>query len=328
MQANYQKLVKILSYFNVDWRQYGTSVCFPCPIHLGDNPRGVSIRIDTLYWSCWTKNCHQKYGNKIDGLVKALLQIKSNSEISENKVKEFLDNFNLDFIDSSPKRIFKEIPDEILNYNAFKGIIQIPSKYFLSRGYSEECLYKFQVGFCKHNSHEMSNRSIAPIFNLANDIVGITGRVHYKVCEYCNEFHKPGISCNSYHAPKWLLSKNFQKKKHLYNLNNIKNYDTIILVEGCCDVWKLFDSGIHNSVAMFGTSISNYHIKNLLNLNIRKIIIATNNDIAGIRAKEKLIDVLSEKFEIKSVDFPSKDLESLNKSQIQKIFGEYSCQKF
>lgn len=327
MQANYQKLIKILSYFNIDWKQYGTSICFPCPIHLGDNPRGLSIRIDSLYWSCWTRNCHQTHGNKIDGLVKALLQIKLNTEVDDKDIKDLLDKFQLD-VSCSTFKVFRDTPDEILQYTSFKNIVQMPSRYFLNRGYSEECLYKFQVGACKSNNHEMSNRSVVPIFNLNNQLVGMTGRVHYKACDFCEEFHKPGLSCDSYHAPKWLLSKNFQKKKHLYNLNNIKNNDTVILVEGCCDVWKLYDCGIYNSAAMFGTSISNYHIKNLLSLNIQKIIIATNNDIAGIRAKEKLIDVLSEKFQIKSIDFPSKDLESLNKQQIQKIFGEYSCQKF
>ena len=43
-----------------------------CPVHDGDNPLAFSYDRGKCCWSCFTHGCHNKHGNDILGLIKAI----------------------------------------------------------------------------------------------------------------------------------------------------------------------------------------------------------------------------------------------------------------
>ena len=80
----------------------------------------------------------------------------------------------------------------------------------------------------------------------------------------------------------------------LYNLDNIKNQDTIIIVEGEMDALSFYESGYHNVVSVpNGANLKNNNLLYLDNCieyfdNAEKIIIATDNDKPGIKLRSDL----------------------------------------
>jgi DNA primase len=83
---------------------------------------------------------------------------------------------------------------------------------------------------------------------------------------------------------KWLCSKDFKDKLHLYNYwrarPHIEKSRTVVVVEGPGDVWRLEEAGVRNSVALFGSSVSGQQ-RQLFNSIMGTFIVLTDNDPAG-----------------------------------------------
>lgn len=82
-----------MEYFNIEPTQASDILFFPCPIHSGDNPTGLTIFLEEKYgfvgnWKCWTNGCHEQYGSSIIGFLKALL--KKSYKDTEKWVHQFL----------------------------------------------------------------------------------------------------------------------------------------------------------------------------------------------------------------------------------------------
>ena len=59
-----------------------------CPVHGGDNKTAFSYHLGKCCWSCFTHNCHQKYGNDIIGLCRGLK--KMNFQDTIDWIKEVI----------------------------------------------------------------------------------------------------------------------------------------------------------------------------------------------------------------------------------------------
>lgn len=101
--------------------------------------------------------------------------------------------------------------------------------------------------------------------------------------------------------------------KPIYGLDYIENIDEVYITESIINALTLASYGLQ-AIALFGTG-SNYQIKQLNDLNIRKYIICLDPDDAGINGRKRLMKNLKNKI-ITYIDFPKgKDVNDLTKEE-------------
>ena len=54
--------------------------------------------------------------------------------------------------------------------------LEIPSKYYIDRGFLSETLVAFDVGECYNPNRQMYNRAVAPIYDEDCSYIGCVGR--------------------------------------------------------------------------------------------------------------------------------------------------------
>lgn len=131
--------------------------------------------------------------------------------------------------------------------------------------------------------NKFNKRIIFPIFDLKGNVVALSGRIFKED----DTRHKYIISN---------LSEIFQKSLNLYglyqNLENIIKYKLAVVVEGNVDVITCYQEGIKVVVSSLGTSFLKEHFK-LLSQFVKVILFCFDNDEAGMKAKEKVKELLS-----------------------------------
>jgi len=198
--------------------------------------------------------------------------------------------------------------------------------YFIERGFREDIIQKFQLGFSlvswdAFTQHALKNgfsekylvasgltiskdgklydrfreRVMFPIHNLTGKVIGFGGRI------LSSDKTKPKYV----NSPE---SEVYNKSKSLYGIwlarNSIVARDNCLLVEGYTDVISLHQSGIENVVASSGTSLTTEQIK-LISKYTRNITILYDGDPAGIKASFRGIDMILEQgMNVKIVLFP------------------------
>ena len=311
-----------LDIFEIEYKHIQNYISFACPIHGGDNQNAFCMYLDgnTVKgnWCCYTHHCEKVFKPTAFGFVRGLLSNRENGwtgNINDKKydfVKTYnycrsvlnIDDSDLPKVNVIEKQKFcsdvniyasKKIISKGWDLHAFLPKINIPSPYFLSRGYSKETLEYFHVGDLKKNEGIFKDRAVVPILSSDGiNAVGFTGRSIHDKCEKCNQFHSS--SCESknknYVYSKWVNNKGFAKERHLYNWHNALKFlgpnKTLIICEGPGDVWSLHEKGIQNAIAIFGTSLTDSQQILLETSDINNIILLLDNDEAGMKAKEKI----------------------------------------
>lgn len=211
-------------------------------------------------------------------------------------------------------------------FNNMEGIA-VGLSYFKERGYRQEIIKKFQLGYCldqkddftkealksgykldylvktgltiqRENYHfdRFSGRVIFPIHSLSGQVIGFGGRTlksDPKTGKYVNS-----PESDIYHKSKVLYGIYFAKKK-------IVAEDKCFLVEGYTDVLSLFQSGFENIVSSSGTALTPEQIR-LIKRFTNNVTIVFDGDEAGIKASLRGIDlILEEGLNVKIVVLPS-----------------------
>ena len=140
------------------------------------------------------------------------------------------------------------------------------------------------IGLINSNGHDtFQNRIMFPIHNLDGNVVGFTARCYLENA-----------------TPKYINTKEtyiFKKGNILYNYHRAKEYIRLkkeaILVEGNMDAIRMYSSGIKNTVALMGTSLTKEQIEALKKLR-SKIILLLDNDSAGETATYAIGNILEE----------------------------------
>lgn len=171
----------------------------------------------------------------------------------------------------------------------------------IKSGYKEEYLLK--TGICYKNDRgkwidRFRGRVMFPIHNLSGRVIGFGGRIlkkDDKVAKYVN-------------SPE---SEIYIKSKSLYGIffakKAILQHDNCYLVEGYTDVISLHQSGIENVVASSGTSLTVEQIR-LIGRYTKNITVLYDGDPAGIKASLRGIDmILEEGMNVRIVLFPDGD---------------------
>lgn len=327
-------------------------VTMTCPIHGGDNDsafnlyhKGDSYRGN---WKCRTHGCEEIFKSSIIGFIRGCLShsngwSKPNDPmVSFNDALKFAINFSKQ--DISNIKISKKIKEkhnfintiqnlssEKTNQNQLvprqlvKKSLDIPSSYFISRGFSKDILIKYDVGECRGYGKEMSGRAVVPIYdNDMKGMIGCSGRSIFDKCTKCSSYHDSSKDCpqdkDKWLFSKWKHSKNFKTQECLYNFwfakDTILKSKTVILVESPGNVWRLEEAGIHNSVALLGSSLSNKQ-KMLLDISgAMNLITIMDNDDAGQKAAKNIYEKCHRTYNIKNINIPSSDIAEMTLSEI------------
>lgn len=314
------KVEEVFTKLDIKYEVLGDNIYSTCPIHeASDNPRAFSFSKQRGIWKCWTRDCQYQYKNDIFGLIHGVLKNKNpHAEIKD--VMLWVENaFQLNGlleVEDAPKiedefsDLIKHITENI-NFPKTDSIdldlsYDIPSKYFIDRGFSKKTLEHFGVGDCNDKGSKLYDRAIIPIYSECGE---------HKIAYIAR-------AIKEYRLPKFLIyPKGFDKRYSLYNLHNalphIQSSNTLFIVEGQGDVWKLYESGIHNAVGIFGRTLSKEQQKKLQTLPITHLVILTDNDQAGRESKIQLQRQLGRFYKLSFPYLQHKDVGDMTTKQIQ-----------
>jgi len=249
--------------------------------------------------------------------------------------------------------------DQLFNDNEGRAI---GLSYFKERGFREDTLKKFQLGYSPEKSDAFSahalkegykieflektgltiakesrnydrfrGRVMFPIHSLSGRVLGFGGRIlksNVKAAKYLN-------------SPE---SEIYSKSKVLYGMyqskNSIVKKDRCLLVEGYTDVISMHQSGMENVVASSGTSLTLEQIK-LVKRFTNNITLLFDGDAAGLKAALRGVNlILQEGMNVKVLTFTdgedpdsyakkvsSEELENYIDAQA-KDFIEFKCSLF
>lgn len=316
----------IFSSLGMEVEVLGDNIYCCCPAHEGsDNPRAFSFSKDKGIWKCWTRDCQHQYRNDIFGVIRGYLSKQSGIDVGFSEALKWSCNF-LNVKKSSSKTIIKDKVEEdsfsklvsTINTNIdinkeYKPIeldqcINLPSSYFMSRGFKAETLEHFGVGDCYDKSSKLYDRSIIPIHN--DDGSAIIACIARAIKDYKH--------------PKFLITpKGFDKRYCFYNyhraIQSIEDTSSVILVEGQSDVWRLYEAGIHNAISLFGRVLSKEQEYKLCKLPLTHVVILLDNDQAGRESKIQIQRQLSRLYKLSFPKIPTKDVGEMSIDQIKKI---------
>jgi 5S rRNA maturation endonuclease (ribonuclease M5) len=350
----------LLDTFGLDYKMNSKMISMSCPIHGGDNESALNIYPDgdnyRGNWKCRTHNCEQEFKASIIGFVRGIISRQKynwekpgDKSCSFNEALEYVQAFlnkDLSSIKISKGEREKKNFTNIINYISLKAeqsktqitrghiikSIQIPAQYYLDRNYSEETLKKYDVGLCTNPRKPMHNRVVVPVYdNEYKYMVGCSGRSIFEKCNKCSHYHNPKESCPS-DDKKWLYSKwkhssDFKSQNYLYNFWFAKDhiYETglAIIVESPGNVWRLEENGIHNSVAMFGSSLSDRQKILLDSSGAMTLILLTDNDEAGQKAAEQIKKKCQNTYRIFNPTISKNDVADMTSEEIKKEIKEY-----
>ena len=198
--------------------------------------------------------------------------------------------------------------------------------YYKERGFSEETIKKFQLGYSPKQKDALSKealkssfqkkyledsglsiiknesaldrfreRMMFPIHSFSGRVLGFGGRTLQKnnKAKYVN-------------SPESLI---YLKSKILYGIyfakQHISKQNNCYIVEGYTDVISLHQAKVENVVSSSGTSLTSEQIK-LINRFTKNITILFDGDAAGLKASFRSIDmILAEGMNVKVVVFPN-----------------------
>lgn len=319
----------LLEYFNIKYADYESYISMTCPIHDGaDNPSAFSICTDSddeMYglWRCWTRGCEQSHSHDMLGLIQALMEISSEKKVKFPEVIKFAVNFvdiSSEELNSTSKQeqytVFDKFTKAVerqpkksgtnVTRKDVRGSLTRPASYYINRGFDENILDKFDVGVCLDKNKPMYNRVVAPVYD--DDfgyMVGCVGRTQHE----------------NHNGRKWVNSKHFHTGSYLYGYwlakEKIRETKTIILVEGQGDVWRLHEAGIENAVGIFGSSLSDSQCRTLETSGAFNLVIMTDNDEAGEKAKGSIKNKCSRIFNIVEPEYTHKDVGDMTVLEIE-----------
>ncbi len=201
--------------------------------------------------------------------------------------------------------------------------------YFKERGFREEVIVKFQLGYSPGQRDAFTKEAIARQYNtellLKTGLVAsrndqltdnYRGRVIFPVHNHSGKVLGFGarILKNNDKAPKYINTPEneiYVKSKILYGSyfarQAIDKADECLLVEGYTDVVSLHQAGIENVVASGGTSLTTDQLR-LVKKYTNNLTIIYDGDAAGVKAALRGLDMaLEEGLNVKLVLIPDKE---------------------
>lgn len=276
-----------------------------CPFHKEDTP---SFKIDD------SKGVYKCFGcQKTGNAFKFLQDYKNMSFVEAVEYVADIANIRIDRSNKIENHDYESAYKIMSMCSDFFQANLINNKkaydYLIKRGFSQEIISQFKFGFAndsfddliKHASKSgikiddlercglvrksesgkyydfFRNRIMIPIFDKKSRVIGFGARVmDDSLPKYIN-------------SPE---SKIFNKRNVLFNIDNaskanFEDKQNIVVVEGYLDVISLYQNGIKSAVAPLGTSITEYHLEKIYNID-KSSIFFLDSDRAGVEASFKI----------------------------------------
>ena len=201
--------------------------------------------------------------------------------------------------------------------------------YLQQRGFREEIIKKFQLGYCLEDRDAFARAALQAQYNpellqksglvVMRDeklVDNYRGRIIFPVHNVTGKVIGFGarVIRNNDRAPKYINTPEneiYIKSKILYGSyfarQAIDRHDECLLVEGYTDVISLHQAGIENVVASGGTSLTQDQLR-LIKKYTNNLTIIYDGDTAGIKAALRGLDMaLEESLQVSLVLIPDKE---------------------
>jgi DNA primase len=336
----------------VDLKKRGTSLIGNCPFH---NEKTPSFHVSVA------KGIYKCFGCGAGGdALKFVMELEKYSY--PEAIRYLADKYSIpvEEVERSPAQLAaqdkreslyvlstwasKYFKEQLWNTESGQGIAL---SYFKERGYREDIIKKFDLGYSpdqwtaladaavENGFHKdylkeiglaierddtslydrFRGRVIFPIHNLTGRVIGFGGRTlktEKTVPKYVNS-----PESDIYHKSDVLYGLHFAKKA-------IKDNDVCYLVEGYADLLSMHQAGVENVVSSSGTSLTSGQIR-LISRFTNNVVILYDGDAAGIKASLRGTDMLLEEgLNVKVLLFPDgNDPDSYVQTYGSTAFKEY-----
>ncbi|MEY8863276.1 DNA primase [Tenacibaculum singaporense] len=291
---------------------------------------------------------HYTYPEAIRWLAKKYNIEIEETEQSDEQKQQMNERESMFLVSKFAKDYFHDVLMNTQNGRA------IGLSYFKERGFREDTIEKFDLGYCKDEWDNFTKAALDKGYDLKYlKSTGLTivkeggaedrkfdrfkGRVMFPIHSMSGRILGFGgrILTNDKKAAKYLNSPEsdiYHKSKILYGLyqakKEIAKEDNCFLVEGYTDVISFHQSGIENVVASSGTALTPDQIR-LVNRLTQNITVLFDGDAAGIRASIRGIDLILEQgMNVRVVAFPEgEDPDSFAKAHSNAELKQYLEEK-
>ncbi|SHL71773.1 DNA primase [Chitinophaga jiangningensis] len=326
-------IVEIVGSF-VKLKKRGANYLGNCPFHNEKTPSFTVSPSKEIYkcFGCGVSGNavsfimeHEKYS-----YVEALrwLAQKYQIEVEETEVSPQLKQFqqladSLYIINGFAKDYFA---DTLFNNEEGQNV---GLSYFEERGFTEETIRKFQLGYCLNTRDSFVKTAVAKGYNLEylqktglvtirneQPVDNYRGRVIFPIHNQSGKVLGFGarILQKTDKAPKYINSPEneiYIKSRVLYGTyfarQSIDKLNECLLVEGYTDVISLHQAGVENVVASSGTSLTQDQLR-LIKKYTNNLTIIYDGDAAGIKAALRGLDMaVEEGLNVKLVLLPEKE---------------------
>jgi DNA primase len=286
-------IIKLFEDYNVHIvTESGKEVTIYCPFHHNSHSPAFYINTTTGLWQCFNPSCGKK------GNFRQLYRHIAGKSYGKD-------------VDVDHVALKKEL-DLAMNPITVEDILELDSvsvdyesddvellKPFLDRGFSLETMRYFDIGFSR-----VKNRIVIPVRDQHYKVVGLIGRT------VVNE------------DPKYLYNKGFKRADVLFNINNAKRFDSVIVAEGSLDCMKTHQAGFPNIVATLGARVSANQIA-MMKKYFDEIIVFSDNDEAGeSMARDIISSCLGKRIFKANMQYGFKDPADMTEKQIQQSITE------
>ena len=302
--------------------------CFGCGV--AGTPISFVMRHENMTYPEALKYIANKYG----------IVVKE-KELSAEEMEEHEDRESMGIVNQYAAQFFQK---QLLNTEEGKAI---GLTYFQHRGFRPETMEKFMLGYSPTNRQALTNEALAkgyklkflektgltivkedgykfdrfagrvmfPIHSVAGKVVAFGGRImtnDKKMAKYVNSpesevYHKSNVLYGIYQAKSEIVKR-----------------DKCYLCEGYCDVISMHQSGVTNTVASSGTSLTPGQIS-VIKRFTNNLTVIYDGDWAGIKASLRGIDlILAQDINVKVVLLPDgEDPDSYALSHTPQELQEY-----
>ncbi|PMP85519.1 MAG: DNA primase [Thermodesulfobium narugense] len=291
----------------VHLKQRGNSLVGLCPFH---NEKTPSFYVSP------EKGLFYCFGCKVGGDVFTFLMKLENLTFVEafKKAASICGvEVSSEFENSSKDQVLRVLKEAgaFFTENLWKESGKDALEYMRSRGFSDDFLKEYEVGFVPEDASELVERlkrlsfsediiyKSAIFLNFKEGILRLSGRVSFPIKNVENEIVAFGARLikNEPDSPKYLNYPDtlvFRKKNTLFLIDkafeHIKSLRKVILVEGYLDALMMHQKGFKNTVASLGTTLNPSSFKRIDKL-VDRLIIMYDSDDAGKIATNRLLNM-------------------------------------
>jgi len=289
--SNLEKNIRdLFNDYNIHVQSEGMSeVNIFCPFHKNLHSPAFYINIKTGLWQCFNPSCGKK-GN-FRHLYKQVTGKPFGKDIKLDHValQNHIDR-ELNYEEAEEEQL--NISDVEIDYTNDEDLQKLLTLY--ERGLEYNILEHFEVGYSA-----AKERVVIPVRDAQYKAVGFIGR-----------------AIKSEQEPRYLYNKGFKRANVLFNIQNAKQYNSCIVVEGSIDAMFIHQAGFPNVVATLGSKISDFQFK-LLKKYFDSIIVFSDNDEAGEYMKRDILFACSGK-DLYTVQLPAdkKDAGEMTQEEI------------